>query len=245
MERAVIPWRRFRNKSVAKLALTFLLAAVAARILKYHVHRSLPRRDLPSGIGPAPGCSRGSIVRQRTPGPCCDAEDLSFRMIFWALTHTGRRQFGLSSDLPRPEPQTVRLEINFDKGFEHPAGPLWTRCPPRHGHLAGGPCASAFSPDFQGQRARPELRGRRLDSAIAKRHARRRQLLAATRLCASPGCKADNVPRALYRTGLACGGGPRLRRLRRAGVLPSCGDSDHQRDQSAPQQFGAAHGGSA
>jgi len=41
-------------------ALTFLLAAVAARILKYHVHRSLPRRDLPAGIGPALGCLRAA-----------------------------------------------------------------------------------------------------------------------------------------------------------------------------------------
>jgi hypothetical protein len=77
----VIPGRRFRDKPVAKDLLAFLLAAIAARVLKYNVHRSLPQ----SRCG-----RRGSAVMfagQHSPWRAGvlrrGAGDLSFRMIFW------------------------------------------------------------------------------------------------------------------------------------------------------------------
>ena len=50
VDRAVIPWRRFRNEFLAKLVLTFLLAAIADSVLKYHIHRSLPGRVIAGGM---------------------------------------------------------------------------------------------------------------------------------------------------------------------------------------------------
>src|SRR5262249_55433462 len=50
MERAVIPLRCLCDESLAELTLTLLLPAVAAGILEYHVHRSLPCHRMPAGI---------------------------------------------------------------------------------------------------------------------------------------------------------------------------------------------------
>ena len=42
--------RRFRKEFLAKLVLTFLLAAIADSVLKYHIHRSLPGRVIAGGM---------------------------------------------------------------------------------------------------------------------------------------------------------------------------------------------------
>src|ERR1700730_18106653 len=95
---------------------------------------------------------KGRKTSLRPEGLLRDNRVLLIRMIFWPA----KRRKGGSLFAGTIE---ARRRRSRDQGMQHLLRAVRARRAARHGYLAGGTCPSALSPNLQGRRPRPGIRG--------------------------------------------------------------------------------------